>query len=337
MPSAARARAPRLRPHEHAASSARPRAACPVLYSLLSPYVRTPAKRDLLCCRTEPQRATIDRLPSAPAPLLLKMRGQRIAFVGDSSMGQVVEGLFFLYHQRGHEADVTMNVDFHLNASDAGGSGVGKDCVLTGAFRRRPGATRVGLRVGRECRVTQARPRQTQGCDPACGKRGCDQPFVLTTATNRFEFWRRDKFDACYQSAVAIAAASNRHVFATFGLHYNAPRDAEEYAEHVQAFLRTKPPNAHLASPFPQHFPTRDGAYEGQATCACVGLAADNWRARAARNASAVPLYDALQPLHALHKRTGPACYGDCTHYCFEAKFWRHVLRQFDGVLRAAS
>ena len=123
---------------------------CPLLFSLLSPYVRTKERRDLLCCNLNSQKNVINFIPNVSTPHILKNRGHRISFIGDSSMAQIVESMMMLHVIRKKRITIEMNTDFHLDLDS-----VDRHCLLNSKFRKRNGRSRVKLQIDtNNCQTT---------------------------------------------------------------------------------------------------------------------------------------------------------------------------------------
>ena len=308
---------------------------CPILLSLLSPYVRTAARRQLLCCSTPSQQSTAAALRGLPRARMLDDDNMTVSFVGDSSAGQLMEAVLLMQHALGRR--IIMEKFTELSISSASWNAtVDTTCALKGRpMRVKSGGMMLSVQLDPTAGCRLLRSRRI-----AANRGECDNTALIIHVGKRtFRFYRADMIGRCLHRAVQHAASHSDVIFVTSGLHYNdhGEESRAKYTEAVAQLVASLPSHGRFITPFPQHFgTTHDGTYNrsGPSSCKCVPLTQDNWRLEAVRNVSGVvPLYDVLRWYPQMHKRMNERCMGDCTHYCYNYDFWNMVLLSFDREL----
>jgi hypothetical protein len=282
----------------------------------------------LLCCSTDEQVQESLNLPqhyNTFAKLLnVETYNKTISFIGDSSMSQIVEGLFFMIYMKDHPLYIKNYNDFTIDSWE---NQIDDDCHLKNTrIKKGISIAHVQLQRGKPCKLDLFRNIKKL---PVCNLKPDRQIHVYS---NIFKFYRRDTYNECFRKTILHVKKRSDHTFITTGLHYN--RDNKNiYSNDISNIMKEVSGNTYFMTPFPQHFSSDDATYEKRFlnTCGCVPIIKDNWRIDIFSNYSnLVDIYKKLKPYYAMHKHTSKKCMGDCTHYCFNFEFWNYILKSFD-------
>ena len=286
--------------------------------------------RHTLCCSLKRQQFLIHKELGIARPLITREQNISIALVGDNSLNQVMDSLFF--HEVDHERRIhyTMQSAFPPIKSD-----IDKHCMIASKRFLPHKHTLVQLEVEKgECimlnnNMTQSIPEHVK---------------EMRIGHKLVTFFRHETFDNKFKRTLSILQKKRTYdiIFASFGLNYaertNNTHNSSLLGVHLEEFFRDHSQNLFFVDTFPQHYDSSDGTFQSSdedKKCVCKSLSQDNWmwnyinRFPTERR---VPMYAKLRPFHMFHTRVQrPFC--DCLHYCYDPYLWLHFLTAFDDAI----